>query len=575
MEHATAAAGHAAHGEHEMSFVRRYIFSLDHKVIGIQYMLLGLMMGVIGSLLSYIFRWQLAFPETSVPGYGFVGPDDYTRLTSMHGGIMVLFVAMPLVISAFGNYVVPIMVGADDMAFPHLNMMSVWTFLVGCILVIASFFVPGGGPASGWVMYPPLSAVQSYTGVYYGFDLFLLGIAFEFASFLMGGVNIVVTSLNMRAPGMSLMRMPILVWGEVIASVLFLLSVGPLIAAALMLLLDRNFGTGFFLPDKGGDPMLWQHLFWFFGHPEVYVIAVPGLCIMLEVVSVFARKPVFGYKTIIYAICAAGALSFIVWAHHMFMSGLDPRAAEAFSISTIMISVPFAVMIFCFVATLWGGSIEWTTPMLFAVGTLFTFVIGGVTGIHLGTHATDIYMHGGYFVVAHFHYTLAATAVLGTFTGIYFWYPKMFGRMLNETLGQVHFVMTFAGFYLLMIPMFLLGLAGGPRRYYEMTQFDYLKPYQYLHVIASIGAFIAISGQIPFFANFFYSLARGRIAGRNPWRANTLEWTVDSPPPHANFQGRIPHVYHDPYEYSVPGMTEDYLPQDQPGPAAAVTAAGR
>ncbi len=560
MDSAIGAAG----GEHELGFVRRYVFSLDHKVIAKQYLALALIMAAIGSFASYVLRWQLAFPETAAPGWGIVGPDTYNALFTMHGTIMVLFAAMPFVISTFANYLIPLMVGADDMAFPTLNMLSVWIFFTACLTLIASFFVPGGPAAAGWVAYPPLSAVQEYTGVYFGQDLWILAVALDFVSFLMGGVNFITTTFNMRAPGMTLTRVPLKVWTQVIASTLFLLSVGPLVAAALMLLLDRNFGTGFFRPDRGGDPMLWQHLFWFFGHPEVYVIALPGFGIIIEVMTVFARKPIFGYRTIIFSALGAGLLSFFVWAHHMYVSAMDPRAAIPFSIFTIFITVPFAIMVFSMTAILWRASIRWTTAMLFAVGGLFSFVIGGATGIHLGTDATDIYLHGTYYVVAHFHFTLASTGFLGAIAGLYYWYPKMFGRMLNETLGQLHFVMTIAGFYTVMIPLFIIGFAGEPRRLYETSSYPALQQYQYLHVIATVGAIIAILGQIPLFVNFFYSMARGQVAGRNPWQANTLEWTVDSPPPHANFSGVIPHVYRDPYEYSVPGMKEDWLPQNQP-----------
>jgi cytochrome c oxidase subunit 1 len=548
---------------HELGFVRRYIFSTDHKTIAKQYMALSAVMALIGGMASYLIRWQLAWPETEVPGWGPVGPDTYTALITMHGTIMVFFVAMPFLLGAFGNYLIPLMVGADDMAFPRLNATSFWTLFTASTVLIVSMFLPEGPAASGWTSYAPLSADPLYSGVHWGQNLWIVAIAMEFASFLMGGVNFLATALNMRAPGMTLMRLPLLVWMEITAAVVFLLSVGPLVAGAVMLLCDRTLGTGFFLPDKGGDPLLWEHLFWFFGHPEVYVVALPGFGIMLEVMPVFARKPIFGYKTMVYSTLAAGLLSFVVWAHHMFVSGMDPRLATPFSITTIMISVPFAILVFAMIATLWGGSIRFTTPMLFALGGLATFIIGGVTGIFLGSAAVDIYMHGTYFVVAHFHYTLFPVTFFGGFAGVYYWYPKMFGRMMNELLGRIHFAATFLFFNGVFIPLFIVGLAGNPRRIYEMTSYDMLARFQWLHVVATISTICLLIGQLPFVFNVFYSMARGEAAGRNPWHANTLEWTVDSPPAHPNF-ARPPRVYRDPYEYSRPDLAEDWLPQDQP-----------
>ncbi len=549
---------HAAHHE---SFVRRYLFSIDHKVIAKQYMLLAAVMAIIGGGSSYLIRWQLAWPETSIPGWGPIGPDNYNALITLHGTIMVFFVAMPLLMGAFGNFLIPLMVGADDMAFPRLNATSFWTlFLASCVLV-SSFFVPQGPAAAGWTSYAPLSDKAIYTGVTWGQDLWILAVALEFASFLMGGINFLVTALNLRTRGMTLMRLPLLVWMEMTAAVVFLLSVGPLVAGAVMLFLDRTAGTSFFQPDRGGDPLLWEHLFWFFGHPEVYVVALPGFGIMLEVLPVFARKPIFGYRTMVYSTIAAGLLSFVVWAHHMFVSGMDPRLASPFSVTTIMISVPFAIIMFAMIATLWRGSISLASPMLFALGGIATFLIGGVTGIFLGSAATDIYLHGTYFVVAHFHYTLFPVVFFGGFAGLYFWFPKMFGRMMNETLGQIHFWISFFAFNGIFIPLFLVGIGGSPRRIYELSSYDMLKPLQPLHVVATVAAIALLLGQIPFIANFFYSMVRGPIAERNPWHANTLEWTVGSPPTHSNF-AVPPRVYRDPYEYSVSGAAQDWTPQD-------------
>jgi cytochrome c oxidase subunit 1 len=560
--HTEAADAAHEHGE-GLSFWRRYVFSVDHKVIGRQYLSLGLFMALVGGFTAYLIRWQLAWPETEVPGWGFIAPDFYNSLVTMHGTIMVFFVAMPILLGAFGNFLIPLMVGAPDMAFPRLNMMSFWTLCTASILLMTSWFVPGGAASAGWTGYAPLSADPVYTGVDWGINLWLLALALEFGSFLMGGVNFLTTAINMRAPGMSLFRMPLFVWMELTASVLFMLSVGPLIAGAVMLLLDRTLGTAFFVPSRGGDPLLWQHLFWFFGHPEVYVVLLPGFGALLEILPVFARKPIFGYRAIVYSTIAAGALSFIVWAHHMFVSGIDARLAMPFSITTILISVPFAIMMFSMIATLWGGSLSFPTPMLFAIGALATFLIGGVTGIFLGSATVDIFMHDTYFVVAHFHYTLFPASLLGGFAALYFWYPKMFGRMLNETLGKVHFWITLVSFNAVFIPLFFVGMRGHVRRIYNPMQYEFLKPMAPIHQFVTVAAVILLLGQLPLVVNFFWSLARGQRAVANPWRANTLEWATASPPPHGNFE-TVPTIYRDPYEYSSPGAAEDWLPQYTP-----------
>ncbi|MFQ6113064.1 MAG: cbb3-type cytochrome c oxidase subunit I, partial [bacterium] len=536
----------------ELSFWRKYIFSTDHKTIGKQYLFLGLFMAIIGGLLAYLMRWQLAYPETAVPGAGWIPeptafegiipPEFYDALVTMHGTLMVFFVAMPFLLGAFGNFLIPLMIGARDMAFPRLNMMSFWTIFLGAVVMIASFFVPGGAAAAGWTGYAPLSADPIYTGVNWGLNLWILGLALEFASFLMGGINFLTTTITMRAPGLSMFRLPLMVWMQITAAVLFMLSVGPLIAGAILLLLDRTVGTGFFIAEQGGDPLLWQHLFWFFGHPEVYVILLPGLGVLFEVIPVFSRKPIFGYRTIIYSTIAAGILSFVVWAHHMFVSGMDPRLAMPFSITTILISVPFAIIIFAFMATLWRGALRFPTPMLFALGTIATFIIGGLTGIFNGSAPVDIYIHDTYFVVGHFHFTLFPAVILGGFAGLYFWFPKMFGRMMNETLGKIHFWWTLIFFNLVFWPMFLLGMGGHMRRIYNPLQYDFLKPLQPINEFITIAAIILFIGQIPFIINFFWSLFAGKRAERNPWHANTLEWVAPSPPPHGNFE-TVPTVY--------------------------------
>jgi len=565
--------------EGPVSFWRTYVFSTDHKTIAKQYLAIGLSWAIVGGLLAYLMRWQLAYPETPVPGFGWVPephmvtgiipPEFYNMLVTMHGTIMVFFVAMPILLGAFGNFLIPLMIGAQDMAFPRLNMLSVWTFALSSLVLLISFFVPGGAAAAGWTGYPPLSAKPIYTGVDWGLNLWILALALEFASFLMGGINFLTTTVNLRAPGLSMFRLPLLVWMQITAAVLFMLSVGPLIAGAVMLLLDRVAGTSFYLPEGGGDPLLWQHLFWFFGHPEVYVILLPGLGIILEILPVFSRKPIFGYRPFIYSTIAVGILSFIVWAHHQFLSGMDPRLAMPFSITTILISVPFALMVFAMIATLWRGSIRFPTPMLFTLGTLAVFLIGGLTGIFNGSAPVDIYIHDTYFVVSHFHYTLVAVTFFASFAGLYFWFPKMFGRMMNETLGKIHFWLTFLFFNAVFIPMFLLGAGGMMRRIANPMQYDFLQPLQPMNVFATIASILLLLGQIPFVINFFWSLFAGKVAERNPWQANTLEWSAPSPPPHGNFE-TVPVVYRGPYEYSHPSVPEDWLPQDRPAvPTAA------
>jgi cytochrome c oxidase subunit 1 len=573
-------------------WLRRYVFATDHKVIGRQYLGISLLWAIIGGLSVFLMRWQLAWPGTPLPGsgllsdafwdgeswlarslvYGIIEPQFYNKLFTMHGTIMVFFVAMPLLLGAFGNFLVPLMIGARDMAFPRLNMLSVWTLALASIVLLVSFFVPGGAASSGWTAYPPLSAIPAYTEVDWGQNLWLLAVALEFASFLLGGVNLLTTVANLRAPGLSLWRLPLMVWFQGIAAVLFLLSVGPLIAGAVMLLLDRVAGSGFFVPALGGEPLLWQHLFWYFGHPEVYVIMLPGMAMALEIFPVFCRKPIFGYRLIVYATLVAGALSFVVWAHHMYVSGMHPRLAMPFSITTILISVPFAIMVFAMIATLWGGSISFAPPMLFALGVLFVFLLGGLTGIFNGSAPADIYIHDTYFVVAHFHYTLFAATFFGGFAGLYFWFPKLFGRMLNATLGTIHFWMTFIFFNAVFIPMHVVGLGGMMRRIADPTVYDFLRPLQPLNVFISVCAFFLLLGQLPFVVNFFWSLCAGPQASPNPWQANTLEWSTSSPPPHHNYDV-LPVVYRGPYEYSAPDSPQGWLPQHQAlvaGPSATL-----
>jgi cytochrome c oxidase subunit I len=547
----------------ERGFWRTYAFSTDHKMIGKQYLALGLFWTVGGGLLAYVMRWQLAWPETAVPGWGEVGPETYNVLVTMHGTIMVFFVAMPILLGAFGNFLIPLMIGARDMAFPRLNMLSVWVFALASLVLLVSFFVPGGAASAGWTGYPPLSAKVAYTGVNWGLNLWILAHALEFAAFLMGGVNYLTTAIALRVPGMTFFRLPLVIWQQLTATTLFLLSVGPLIAGAVMLLLDRIIGTHFYAAEGGGDPLLWQHLFWFFGHPEVYVILLPAVGLVLDVLPVFARKPIFGYRWIIYSTIAAGGLSFIVWAHHMFVSGMDPRLAMPFSITTILISVPFAYIMFAMIATLWQGSIRFDTPMLFALGFIAMFIVGGLTGIFNGSAPANIYISDTYFVVAHFHYTLFSSVFFGGLAGFYFWFPKMFGRLLSEPLGKIHFWLTLVFFNVTFFPMHNIGLAGMMRRIADPMQYDFLVPHQWINVVATVGTMLLLAAQIPFVVNVVWSLLAGKAAPRNPWEANTLEWTAPSPPPHLNWGETLPVVYRGAYEYSSPEVAEDWFPQDR------------
>ncbi len=547
------------------SFWSRYVFSTDHKVIALQYLFTGMAMGVLGGLMAYVFRMQLAYPGESVPGFGVVSPGKYNSLVTLHGTIMIFWMAMPILIAALGNYLIPLMIGCDDMVFPRLNRLSYQIFLLSAVVLLASLAVPGGGFGGAWTAYPPLSSRGIWNHTPLGAPLWLLAVALEIVAFLMGGINFITTLMNSRAPGMRMHDIPIVVWMIVVASVLFMGSVGPLVAGAVMMLMDQVAGTAFFDPARGGDPLLWQHLFWFFGHPEVYVVLLPALGVVAEIITVFARKKLFGYRTILYTTFTTAVLSFFVWAHHQFVAGIDPRMAHIFTITTLLISVPIAEMIFSFIATLYGGSITLELPMLWALGFLADFLLGGVTGIYLGSSGTDIYLHDTYFVLAHFHYTFVPIAVIAGFAAVYHWYPKMFGRHMNKTLGHLHFWGTVLPFNGIFIPLFLTGLAGDHRRIYSYALFKELaRPeLQQLRVFATICTVIMLLFQTPFFINFFYSMFRGAKAADNPWRATTLEWATATPPPHGNFPHEIA-VYRGPYEYSVPGRPVDFWPQHEP-----------
>ncbi|MGH0034557.1 MAG: cytochrome c oxidase subunit I [Myxococcota bacterium] len=550
---------------HDVGFVQKYLWSTDHKMIAMQYMFTGMAMAMIGAFMSYAFRMQLAFPGIEVPFFGLVGPNEYNALVTNHGSIMIFWVAMPVLIAAFGNYLIPLMVGCDDMVFPKLNRLSYQIFLISALVLLASFLVEGGAFGGAWTSYPPLSAKAEYSLTPWGSSLWLIAVALEFVAFLLGGINFVTTAMNSRAPGMKMYDIPMVIWMIVIASILFMASVGPLVAGAVMLFMDQQVGTAFFDPDKGGDPVLWQHLFWFFGHPEVYVVLLPAVGIVAEIITVFSRKKLFAYKTVLYTAFGTGILSFTVWAHHQFVAGIDPRMAHVFTITTLMISVPIAEMMFVYIATLYGGSITLNTPMLWALSFIGEFLIGGVTGIFLGASGSDIYFHDTYFVLAHFHYTFFPIAIIGTFAGVTYWFPKMFGRMMNDTLGKIHFWGTIIPFNFIFIPLFVLGMAGQHRRIYDFTAFpDLAGPeLQNMRVVATTALLVMLSFQVIFFYNFIVSLLRGEKAGKNPWKANTLEWTADSPPPHGNWP-ELPSVYRGPYEYSHPDREEDYWPQNVP-----------
>ncbi len=575
---ATAAIAHEAHAAHaELGFIRTYIFSTDHKMIARQFLFLGLFMMLIGGILAMLIRWQLAWPETPVPGFGWlfsetegvIPPEVYNMLFTMHATLMIFFVIMPILAGAFGNFCIPLMIGARDMAFPRLNMISFWTGALAGVLMLAGFFVPGGHADAGWTSYAPLSAVPTYSGVNWGQNLWCISLIVLGASSMMGAINYITTVINMRAPGMTFFRMPLVVWSLFITAILLLLALPVLTSAAAMLLFDRTLGTHWFLPQGGGEPLLWQHLFWFFGHPEVYILILPAMGMASEILPVFARKPIFGYRAMVYSMLAICFLSWIVYGHHMFVSGMNPTLGVAFTLTTMVIAVPSAIKTFNWLGTLWGGSIRFTVPMLNALAFVGMFVIGGLSGIFMASTPVDIYIQDTYFIVAHIHYVVFGGSIFGAFAAIYYWFPKMFGRMLDDRLGKLHFWTTFVAYNVTFFPMHILGVGGMMRRIYNPAQYEFLQPLQWWNVLITWGAFALGLAQIFFIVNFLWSLFAGKRAPRNPWNANTLEWTAPSPPPHLNWGDRIPTVYHGPYEYSVPGVSEDFLPQTRPLPSGA------
>lgn len=581
-------ATHAAQVHHApKGFIRKYIFSTDHKVIGIQYYMLALFSVVVGMLLSLLFRLHLAWPNAnwdllgkmfpSGMAGGLMTPEFYLSLVTMHGTIMVFFVLTTAPQGGFGNYFLPIQIGADDMAFPVLNMLSFWTTFVALVVMMMALFATGGAPLSGWTAYPPLSALGKISGPGEGLGqtLWVISLAIFCVGSLLGALNFITTTLNLRAKGMTLMRMPLTVWAWFTTSILTLLAFPVLLAGGILLLLDRVGGTSFFIPaglvvndqivaHSGGSPLLWQHLFWFFGHPEVYIAILPGMGVASQLLATFSRKPVFGYKAMVSAILGIGFLGFFVWGHHMFVSGMSPFSAVAFSLLTLSIGVPSAIKTFNWLGTLWQGKIHFTTAMLFAIGFVSLFVTGGVSGIFLGQTSLDLYLHDTYFVVGHFHMIMGVAALFGIFGATYYWFPKMFGRMMHEGMGKLHFWLTFLGVYAVFFPMHIMGIAGHPRRYSDASNYQYLSGMHPLHVFITVAALITAAAQVIFLINFFWSLWKGDQSGKNPWNSTTLEWITDSPPPHDNFGGYLPKVYHGAYEYSVPGAKEDFIMQNSP-----------
>jgi len=566
------AGTHDHHDSHETSGWKKYLWSLDHKVIGLQYLFSSLLFLFLGGGLALLLRWQLAFPSTQVMPDGgvgnplslaFINPQFYNALFTMHATVMVFLVVMPVLIGAFGNYLIPLKLGCGDMAFPLINELSYWVWLASGLIMLAGFFVAGGAAAAGWTAYAPLSTVGAYNASSTGQSLWAVGLFINGLASIMGAFNYITTIVNMRAPGMGFFRMPLAVWALFITAFLLLLAVPVLSAASAMLVLDLNFGTNFFNPAQGGQPLLWQHLFWFFGHPEVYIMILPAMGMVSDILSVNSRKPVFGYRAMVYAMIAIGLLGFVVWGHHMFVSGMNLVLSAAFGVSTMVIAVPSAIKTFNWLGTIWGGAIRFNTAMLNALAFVAMFVIGGFSGIFMASTPVNIFVHHTYFIVAHFHYVLFGGSIFAMFAAIYFWYPKMFGRLMNETLGKIHFALTFVFFNLCFFPMHNVGLGGMMRRIADPTVYEHLRALQPINQFITLSAIALGFSQIVFLYNFFRSLRHGQPAGQNPWEATTLEWTVGSPPGHGNF-AVTPTVYRGAYEYSVPGHAKDFVLQTEP-----------
>src|SRR5260221_2111672 len=562
---------------HPKTWVGKYVWSQDAKIIAVQYAMTAIGIGLVALVLSWLMRLQLGYPNT----FHFINPSNYLQFVTMHGMIMVIYLLTALFLGGFGNYLIPLMVGARDMVFPYVNMLSYWVYLLAVLVLVASFFMPGGPTGAGWTLYPPQAILSGTPGQQWGIVLMLSSLILFIIGFTMGGLNYVVTVLQARTRGMTLMRMPLTVWGIFTATVIALLAFPALFVGSVMLLFDRVLGTSFFIPaivemgehlkHSGGSPLMFQHLFWFFGHPEVYIVAVPAFGIVSDLISTHARKNIFGYRMMVWAIVAIGALSFVVWAHHMYVSGMDPYFGFFFATTTLIIAIPTAIKVYNWVLTLWRGDIHLTVPMLFALGFIITFVNGGLTGLFLGNVVVDVPLSGTMFVVAHFHMVMGVAPILVIFGGIYHWYPKVTGRMLNDTLGKIHFWVTFLGAYAIYFPMHYLGLMGVPRRYYELGDMAFLPPSAAtLNEFITIAALITGAAQTVFFFNLIWSLFKGKHAGSNPWNATTLEWqTPQTPPSHGNWGRELPVVYRWAYDYSVPGAERDFVPQNQPTAARA------
>jgi cytochrome c oxidase subunit I len=557
---------------HPKTFIGKYVWSQDAKVIAIQYAVTAIAIGLVALVLSWLMRLQLGFPNR----FAFIDPSNYLQFVSMHGMIMVVYLLTALFLGGFGNYLIPLMIGARDMVFPYVNMLSYWVYLFAVLLLVASFFVPGGPTGAGWTLYPPQSILDGTPGASWGIILMLVSLAFFIIGFTMGGLNYVVTVLQARARGMTMMRLPLTIWGIFMATILALLAFPALFVSAIMMILDLTLGTSFFMPaivskgqalsHDGGSPVLFQHLFWFFGHPEVYIVALPAFGIVSDLIAIHARKNIFGYRMMVWAIVAIGGLSFIVWAHHMYVSGMNPYFGFFFATTTLIIAIPTAIKVYNWVLTLWRGDIHFSVPMLFAIGFIFTFVNGGLTGLFLGNVVVDLPLSDTMFVVAHFHMVMAIAPILVVFGAIYHWYPKITGRMLDDTLGKIHFWITFVGSYAIYYPMHYLGFMGVPRRYYAIGGTNFIpESAQSLNVAITIAALVVGVAQVLFLYNLVRSYYKGKPSGANPWNATSLEWmTPETPPTHGNFGKDLPVVYRWAYDFSVPGVRHDYIPQNVP-----------
>src|SRR5712672_2565252 len=566
---------------HAKSWWTHYVFSQDAKVIAIQYSLTASAIGLVALVLSWLMRLQLGFPGT----FSFIDANQYLQFITMNGMIMVIYLLTALFLGGFGNYLIPLMVGARDMVFPYVNMLSYWVYLLAVVVLVATFFVPGGPTGAGWTLYPPQAILSGTPGEPWGIIVMLVSLILFIIGFTMGGLNYVVTVLQARTRGMTLMRLPLTVWGIFTATVMALLAFPALFVGCVMMLFDRLLGTSFFMPAlvemgeqlkySGGSPILWQHLFWFFGHPEVYIVAVPAFGIVSDLISTHARKNIFGYRLMVWALIVIGALSFVVWAHHMYVSGMNPQFGFFFATTTLIIAIPTAIKVYNWVLTLWRGDIHLTVPMLFALSFIVTFINGGLTGLFLGNVVVDVPLSATYFVVAHFHLVMGVSPILVVFGALYHWYPKVTGRMLDDTMGRIHFWVTFVGAYAIYFPMHYLGLLGIPRRYHDIGEVAFIPPSAHtLNAFITVVALTVGFAQMVFLFNLVWSLLKGRPSGGNPWRATTLEWqTPETPPGHGNWGKELPVVYRWAYDYSVPGAAQDFIPQNQPRATQALQGA--